>query len=411
MKQRRKQYGRKRTKRDAGQRIENGTKEKLRENSGRGTEDTSEKELKRKTGSTSEKRTGTGSARHARDVNSKEIFKNEKLVCQFLRDYTGISIFSDIRPEDIEDVTAKYHAYLGVEFETDIVKRVRVHIGDEQREVYVIPLIEHKSYVDYDVQMQLLRYMSVIWYDYGRQQNKLAGYSITGRKGFRYPLIIPIVYYEGAENWTADASLWKRVELGEEMRAYIPDFSYKVVRIHDYTSAEIQGHGNEMSLMLMLNRIQSPEDYTEFIKTSKAYMTSVISEAPPEFMDILLDVFWALLMKMNVPEEEAEELVENLGVKNMGYLFENAEKMDIQAERRNTREAREWAEAEKARAEAEKARAEAAEYSFRIILGTLVGLCRNEGLTKEETRIRLHDFYRVSETDLNKYFEICWQSD
>ena len=188
------------------------------------------------------------------------------------------------------------------------------------------------------------------------------------------------------------------------MRAYIPDFSYKVVRIHDYTSAEIQRHGNEMSLMLMLNRIQSPEDYTEFIKTSKAYMTSVISEAPPEFMDILLDVFWALLMKMNVPEEEAEELVENLGAKNMGYLFENAEKMDIQAERRNTREARE-------RAEAAEVRADAVEHSLRAMIGRLAGLCRDEGLTKEETRIRLHELYQVSESDLKKYFEDCWQSD
>ena len=137
----------------------------------------------------------------------------------------------------------------------------------------------------------------------------------------------------------------------------------------------------------------------------------------------------------------------------MGYLFENAEKMDIQAERRNTREARKWAEAEKARAEAaeakaetekaraesaevradaEKARAESAEVraesaeaqktlaveradavenSLRAMIGRLAGLCRDEGLTKEETRIRLHEFYQVSEPDLKEYFENCWQSD
>lgn len=49
-----------------------------------------------------------------------------------------------------------------------------------------------------------------------------------------------------------------------------------------------------------------------------------------------------------------EELAENLEVKNVGYLFESAEKMDIQAERRNTREAR-------ARAEAAEKKAETAE--------------------------------------------------
>ncbi|MFR2214244.1 MAG: Rpn family recombination-promoting nuclease/putative transposase [Ruminococcus sp.] len=37
-----------------------------------------------------------------------------------------------------------------------------------KKEVYVISLIEHKSDIDYDVAMQLLRYMTVIWQDYKR---------------------------------------------------------------------------------------------------------------------------------------------------------------------------------------------------------------------------------------------------
>ena len=45
----------------------------------------------------------------------------------------------------------------------------------------------------------------------------------------------------------------------------------------------------------------------------------------------------------------------------MGYLFENLEKMDIQAERRNTAQARAEAEAAKEEAEAVKQRAEEAE--------------------------------------------------
>ncbi len=38
--------------------------------------------------------------------------------------------------------------------------------GTIEREVYVLSLIEHKSEIDYDVAMQLLRYMSVIWQEY-----------------------------------------------------------------------------------------------------------------------------------------------------------------------------------------------------------------------------------------------------
>lgn len=51
---------------------------------------------------------------------------------------------------------------------------------------------------------------------------------------------------------------------------------------------------------------------------------------------------------MNVPVDEVKEMMGEIGGRGMGYLFENMEKMDIQAERRNTqREKKRADEAEK----------------------------------------------------------------
>lgn len=58
-------------------------------------------------------------------------------------------------------------------------------------------------------------------------------------------------------------------------------------------------------------------------------------------------------MKMNMPKEEAEQCVQKVRERQMGYWFENMEKMDIQEERRNTAKARQ--ETEKALQEMEKA--------------------------------------------------------
>ena len=66
-------------------------------------------------------------------------------------------------------------------------------------------------------------------------------------------------------------------------------------------------------------------------------------------------------MKMNVPADEAREMMGEIGGRGMGYLFENMEKMDIQAERRNTQREKERADAAEERASAEKERAEVAE--------------------------------------------------
>lgn len=345
---------------------------------------------------------------HTRNANSRRIFKSQELTCQFLKDYCGFSVFDDLKPTDIEDVTGKYQAYLGIEFETDTVKKVRVRIGEEQQEIYVIPLIEHKSKVDYDVQIQILRYMAVIWHDYGKKKNKKARMKVTAQKRFRYPLILPIVYYEGKENWTADMQLYKRIELGEEMKAYIPDFTYKVVRIGQYTNDELKQHKNEMSLVMLMNKIQSAENYTEFIKTSKEYMTEVLKDTPSDLMEILMDVFWALLMKMNVPQEEAKDLMEHMGAKDMGYLFENAEKMDIQAERRNTQEAqKKLSESERKLDESEQ-KLNQMEQWLKMTIEKLIVIYKQEGLNKEQTRNQLVKRDKMIEEMLDLYFEEIW---
>ena len=47
-------------------------------------------------------------------------------------------------------------------------------------------------------------------------------------------------------------------------------------------------------------------------------------------------ILWSLLMKLKVPNEEASNIIGEIGGHGMGYLFENMDEMDIQAERRNT---------------------------------------------------------------------------
>lgn len=283
---------------------------------------------------------------HTRDVNSREIFKNDTLASQFLRNYTNIPLFANVQPEDIKDVSSKYRAFLGVEYEADTIKKVYIRDAEGilKKEVYVISLIEHKSDIDYDVAMQLLRYMTVIWQDYKEMQNKKVADS-SKRKNFRYPLIVPIVYYEGTQKWTADFHLKDRIEFAEQMEKYIPDFSYEVVSVSQYTNEELSMKRDEMSLVMLINKIQTPEDCGNFRKVSEELVNSIYSNAPEAIKEIYKKILWTLLIKMNVPMDEVREIMGEIGGHGMGYLFENMEKMDIQAERRNTQRERERADA------------------------------------------------------------------
>ena len=63
---------------------------------------------------------------------------------------------------------------------------------------------------------------------------------------------------------------------------------------------------------------------------------SIYGNAPDEIKEIYKKILWSLLMKLKVPNEETSNIKGEIGGRGMGYLFENMDEMDIQAERRNT---------------------------------------------------------------------------
>lgn len=75
-----------------------------------------------------------------------------------------------MQPEDIEDVTERFVHMFTEERNSDIVKKVHTKINDTP--FFLISLIEHKSVVDYNVVMQILRYMVFIWEDYEKDMER-----------------------------------------------------------------------------------------------------------------------------------------------------------------------------------------------------------------------------------------------
>ena len=305
---------------------------------------------------------------HNRDISSKTIFQNPVLCAQFLRDNCDIPALKHVRSEDIEDISERYLPYLGTEFDSDSVKKIRIfdiagrgmgnEDGGENNPPFLVSLIDHKSLVDYDVPMQLLRYMMCIWTEYRREmESRQEG--CTTRKSFRYPVILPIVYYEGKAAWTANRHFSGRIGNREGYGEWIPDFQYEVVRIHDYSDEELLKRGDEMSLIMMINKIQDASDLDGFLRVPGQELDKIVWNSPRHVIDVMAKVVESLCFKIGASEEERTECVRKVRKRRMGYLFENMEHMSLQEERRKTEEQRQRAETESQRAEAESQRAEA----------------------------------------------------
>lgn len=128
------------------------------------------------------------------------------------------------------------------------------------------------------------------------------------------------------ENKEIGLRLKDRVLLSEVFGDYLPDFTYKLIRIHDYSNEELLSREDAMSLLMMINKIQTGEDFHAFLESQKQKIECIVKNTPEHILEIIASTIWCLCRKMNVPEEEAIQCVEKVKERQMGYLFENMKK-------------------------------------------------------------------------------------
>ena len=137
----------------------------------------------------------------------------------------------------------------------------------------------------------------------------------------------------------------------------------------------------------------------KFLTASREFVDSVYEKASEDIQKVIKDILWSLFMKMNVPTDEAQKMMNLLEESSMGYLFENMEKMDIQAERQNTKNAKEETEAVRKELAATK----------ETIAEKLILKSQKRGLTKEETLSELQDIMDLDNAQAWEKIEAYWK--
>ena len=263
------------------------------------------------------------------DSSSKLIFGNAELCSQFLRNYMDMPILKNVKAEDIEDVTERYVPMFTEERNSDTVKRIKLA---ENNTLFFVSLIEHKTKVDYNVSMQLLRYMIYIWEDYEKEmEHKKKGISRT--KGFKYPPILPIVYYTGSGKWTAARSLQNRILFDKAFEPFTPKFSYKLIELNSYSIGQLVEKNDELSLVMLINRLQNTNEFRE-LNLPKDYMKNLSEHSTDELLNIIAKVIASMLRHLNLPEDEVAEFTGQVKERKMADLFEHFQDVDIPAVRK-----------------------------------------------------------------------------
>ena len=163
---------------------------------------------------------------------------------------------------------------------------------------------------------------------------------------------------------------------------------------------------DEMSLLMMINRIQTPQDFNDFINSNQEEIRGIVDRASESIVQIIVNAFWALFMKMKVSVGEATDcLIKMIGGSQMGNWFENMEPMNIQEEQAKTKAAEEnLARAEERAENAEKKLQEAQTESMKSVVQLVKELAGDKTLAAQ----KLMDNCHMTKEEAEAFIERNW---
>ena len=205
-----------------------------------------------------------------KDTVFKKIFGDKELFLMFLKDFIDKLWVKDISVEDLKLMPSKYIGLRESTRESDIV----YEINHNELKMYVFVLLEHQGKVNFLMVFRMLEYMTKIW----RSRIKEAGKKLSERKEYKLPPIVPIVFYDGIENWTAETEFQKKVEKYELFKKNIPKFEYELINLNKISIDKLEKLEDAMSFILMIDKFREPKDF-EKMKNLKSEFWEKIKEA------------------------------------------------------------------------------------------------------------------------------------
>jgi len=156
-------------------------------------------------------------------------------------------------------------------------------------------------------------------------EKKEPGASI--RKDFKYPPVLPIIFYDGKYTWTAEKNFFDRTFLNTAFEKYIPKFEYELVNLNDYNEEEIMKFGDALSFILLIDKVRDSKGKSVLTHLPPDYEKKLILQIPENLSKLLVDVTLSLLDKSGLSRPEAKRvaaMVDKAGRKEYGGMFEAA---------------------------------------------------------------------------------------
>ena len=240
----------------------------------------------------------------AHDKFFKLTFTDKGVKESFLQTYLPEELSREIDLSTVEEVNPSFISENFQLKESDLLIKVRA-LG---KPIYILFLMEHKSYKDRKTPLQILRYFVDIWESQLAKKEKLTP-------------ILPVVIYEGKNKWNYPQMGEYFKDLPDEWKAYLP--LYKTLFFDFSLENKLQKLPESIELKSYLQIIQTVylEDKETFLK-QLIEILYFINQAAGEDSATFITIFRRILIyaenTRNDLKEENKDLLDLLkGVDSM----------------------------------------------------------------------------------------------
>ncbi|MDR2591329.1 MAG: Rpn family recombination-promoting nuclease/putative transposase [Chitinispirillales bacterium] len=205
------------------------------------------------------------------DESYKSVLSNAANFLHFLKKYIAAPWTADISADDLATVNKSFVTPEYREIDSDLIYKLKIKGSD----VYFYVLVELQSQVDHTMPFRLLRYMVELLNDLFKNEEK----DIRERKDFRLPAIVPIILYNGNDNWTAVRTYKEYTENYEIFGDYIIDFNYLLFDLKRTDEATMLLTKKILDIVFLLDkrRLENPEN-----RVSEEEVTELLEKFAPD---------------------------------------------------------------------------------------------------------------------------------
>ena len=276
------------------------------------------------------KKTKTGenpveNMRSMHDEVVKDFLSENETAKSFFQEYLPAEIASNLDFNTLQICKDSFLNKKLAKYFSDILYRV----DSNNTGIFIYLLIDHKSREDRFMGFQFLKYMLRIWELY-LKQNKSAE---------TLPVVIPIVIYHGTRKWEVNTRFISLFNVPDNMKAYVPDFTYNLYDISHAADEEIKGAVLLRILFMTLKYIFTPELRHKLREDIfPLFLELRDKEKGTEYLEVLLKYLTA--SARNLAVDELNETVTQLFDEGGDFMATIAQEWIVQGKKEGKKEGR-----------------------------------------------------------------------